>query len=92
MPELDVRTSDHIVVKKRYSAFFVTILGDLLVRLGCRQLIVAGINTHACVRTSVIDAYQRDYDLILACDCIASHDKEHDEITGDTWMASLVAA
>ena len=81
LPELDVHTSDRIVVKKRYSAFFGTALDDLLVRLGCRQLIIAGINTHACVRTTVIDAYQRDYDVVLARDCIASHDKEHHEIT-----------
>jgi nicotinamidase-related amidase len=81
LPELDVRASDHVIVKKRYSAFFGTSLDDLLVRLGCSQLIVAGINTHACVRTTVIDAYQRDYDVVLARDCIASHDEEHHEIT-----------
>lgn len=81
LPELDMRTTDHVVVKKRYSAFFGTNLDDLLDRLGCTRLIVAGINTHACVRTTVVDAYQRDYDVILARDCIESHDEEHNEIT-----------
>jgi nicotinamidase-related amidase len=33
---------------------------------------LAGINTHACIRTAAIDAFQRDYDVILAGDCIAS--------------------
>lgn len=81
LPELDVRPSDHVLVKKRYSAFFGTNLDGLLVGLNCTQLIIGGINTHACVRTSVVDAYQRDYAITLASDCIASHDKEHHDVS-----------
>jgi nicotinamidase-related amidase len=81
LPELKVTASDRILVKKRYSAFFATGLDDLLTQLGCTQLIVAGINTHACVRSSVVDAYQRDYDILLARDCIDSHDEQHHEIS-----------
>lgn len=81
LPELDVRPSDHVLVKKRYSAFFGTNLDGLLVGLNCTQLIIGGINTHACVRTSVVDAYQRDYTITLASDCIASHDKEHHDVS-----------
>ncbi len=81
LPELDVRRTDHLVVKKRYSAFFGTDLDALLGRLGCTRLVVAGVNTHACVRTTVVDAYQRDYEVILARDCIDSHDPEHHEIS-----------
>lgn len=81
LQELDVRISDPIIVKKRYSAFFGTALDELLVSLGCNVIIVAGVNTHACVRATVVDAYQRDYEVILARDCIASHDEEHHKIT-----------
>jgi nicotinamidase-related amidase len=81
LPELDVRPVDHFVVKKRYSAFFETKLDDLLETLGCDQLIVAGVNTHACIRATVVDAYQRDRDVILAKDCIDSLDQEHHEVT-----------
>ncbi|WP_368563229.1 cysteine hydrolase family protein [Pseudoxanthomonas sp. UTMC 1351] len=81
LPELDVRPSDHVLVKKRYSAFFGTRLDTILAHLNCTQLIVGGINTHACVRTTVVDAYQRDYAIILASDCIASHDKAHHDIS-----------
>ncbi|PTR32870.1 nicotinamidase-related amidase [Luteibacter sp. OK325] len=81
LPELDVHVSDHFVLKKRYSAFFGTNLDDLLRQLDCDQLIVAGVNTHACVRTTVVDAYQRDYEVILAKDCIDSLDREHHEVT-----------
>ena len=81
LPQLDYQSADHLIVKKRYSAFFGTTLDDLLLRLETAQLIVAGINTHACIRTAVIDAYQRDYEVILARDCIDSHDAEHHQIS-----------
>lgn len=81
LPELDQAASDHIVIKKRYSAFYRTSLDELLSALGTQSLVVAGINTHACVRTTVIDAFQRDFDVILASDCIASYDAEHHGVT-----------
>ncbi len=79
--ELDCRASDHVVVKKRYSPFFGTTLDALLASLQPEQLIIAGINTHACVRMAVVDAYQRDYEIILARDCIDSYDVAHHEMT-----------
>jgi len=81
LPELDYQSSDHLVIKKRYSAFFDTNLDELLAKLQPARLIVAGINTHACVRTAVIDAYQRDYEVILAQECIESHDARHHEVS-----------
>jgi nicotinamidase-related amidase len=81
LPEINVIESDEFIVKKRYSAFFGTDLDERLSRLSCRQIIVAGINTHACVRSTVIDAYQRDFPVLLAKDCIASYDKEHHDIS-----------
>ncbi|HKE43011.1 MAG TPA: isochorismatase family cysteine hydrolase [Steroidobacteraceae bacterium] len=81
LPELDVRPSDAVIVKKRYSAFFGTDLEQRLKEARCSKLIVAGINTHACIRATVVDAYQRDIEVLLARDCIASHDEEHDRIT-----------
>ena len=81
LDELDCRSADSLVVKKRYSAFFGTDLDDRLLGSGTSKLIVAGINTHACIRATVVDAYQRDFEVILARDCIDSHDLEHHEIS-----------
>jgi len=81
LPELDRHPTDMTIVKKRYSAFFGTGLEALLTRLGPDVLIVAGTNTHACVRTTVIDAYQRDYEVVVAAECVASYDDAHHEIT-----------
>ena len=81
LPELIRHSNEPVIVKKRYSAFFGTDLEDILKRDSAETLVVAGINTHACVRTTVIDAYQRDYEVIVAEECIASSNPEHHEIT-----------
>jgi nicotinamidase-related amidase len=81
LAELDYHPTDTTIVKKRYSAFFGTNLGELLKELHPDLLVVAGINTHACIRTTVIDAYQRDYEVVLATECIASYDEAHHEMT-----------
>jgi nicotinamidase-related amidase len=85
LPELERAGTDHVVVKKRYSAFYGTGLVDLLAALDVGSLAIGGINTHACVRTTVIDAYQRDYDVSLASDCIESFDAEPMTSRSDTW-------
>jgi nicotinamidase-related amidase len=72
---------DPVIVKKRYSAFFATNLDEVLDRLQPDSIILAGINTHACIRTTAIDAYQRDWRVILASDCIDSYDREHHDVS-----------
>jgi len=81
LPELAVAPSDVVIVKKRYSAFYVTNLDETLVQLRPDAIILAGINTHACIRTTAVDAYQRDWPVILAADGIDSYDREHHEIS-----------
>jgi nicotinamidase-related amidase len=81
LPELTRAADDHEVIKKRYSAFFGTELDALLASLGVRALVIGGINSHACVRTTAIDAYQRDLDVTLADECVASYDAEHHDVT-----------
>lgn len=76
LAELNQQEGDHEIIKKRYSAFFKTKMDDLLDRLGVGTLVLAGVNTHACIRMAAVDAYQRDYEVILAIDCIDSYDEE----------------
>ena len=78
---LDARAADLVIVKKRYSAFFGTDLDRLLENLGVDTLVLTGVNTHACIRTTAIDAYQRDLEVIFASECIASYDEEHARIS-----------
>ncbi|MEM8546713.1 MAG: isochorismatase family cysteine hydrolase [Pseudomonadota bacterium] len=81
LAEIRRDASDLTIVKKRYSAFFGTHLDVTLAERSIDRLIIAGINTHACVRSTVVDAYQRDYDVVLAKDCIDSHDSEHHDVS-----------
>jgi nicotinamidase-related amidase len=81
VPELQVTPADRVLVKKRYSAFFGTPLDEWLAELEPDGLIIAGVNTHACVRMTSIDAYQRDWEVILAADCVGSYDREHHEVS-----------
>jgi maleamate amidohydrolase len=81
VPELALAPSDIVIVKKRYSAFFGTNLDETLALLKPDALILAGINTHACIRATAIDAYQRDWPVVLALDCIDSYDREHHDIS-----------
>ncbi|MBW8639350.1 cysteine hydrolase [Hoeflea sp. WL0058] len=78
---LDWSPDDATIVKKRYSAFFRTDLDALLERHGVDQLVLCGVNTHACIRMAAIDAYQRDLRVVLAGDCISSYDEEHARVS-----------
>jgi nicotinamidase-related amidase len=89
--ELAIAPSDPVVVKKRYSAFYHTGLDQILHRLQPDVIVLAGINTHACVRVTAIDAYQRDWEIILAADCVDSYDREHHDISMK-YMKDKIAA
>jgi nicotinamidase-related amidase len=81
LPELEYFPADPVIVRKRYSAFFATDLHTRLSNIRPEVLVIAGVNTHACVRMTAIDAYQRDYDVIVAAECVASSDPEHHDVT-----------
>ncbi len=70
LPELAVDPADLHLTKRRFSAFFDTPLHETLQRLGCRRLILAGITTAWCIRSTATDAYQLDYETLLVSDCM----------------------
>lgn len=78
---LDRQAGDITIIKKRYSAFFGTALEDILARGGVDEVTLCGINTHACIRMTAIDAYQRDIRVVLAEECIDSYNKEHAQVS-----------
>ena len=81
LDELDRLDGDLEVVKKRYSMFFQTGLDALLQRLGTDQIVLAGVNTHACIRAAAMDAYQRDFEVMIVRECVASKDTHHHDVT-----------
>jgi nicotinamidase-related amidase len=76
LKDLHKQETDLMLVKKRYSPFFGTDLEQILRKLNINTLIIAGVNSMTCVRVAVNDAYQLDFEVILALDCIDGYDKE----------------
>jgi Amidases related to nicotinamidase len=68
-PEQD----DYFVLKPKHSGFFSSTLETLLRYLGVRRLIVTGIAGNFCVLFTANDAYMRDYELAIPCDCVISN-------------------
>jgi len=79
----DVRPApeDHIVIKRRDSAFQDTEIGVWLKSVGADSLIFCGIDTSICVETSLRDAFNNGYDVILISDATASGNRKHFEST-----------
>lgn len=70
---------DHVVFKNRYSAFLpVPSKSDLQLKLSSlkiKQLIVTGVATNVCVESTVRDAMQLDYEVILIKDATTTFDE-----------------
>jgi nicotinamidase/pyrazinamidase len=75
IPEL-ARYEGEIIPKRRYSAFFDTPLEKKLRELEPEKLIVCGVCTDICVLHTVADARNRDYEVEVPVDCVASFDEK----------------
>ncbi len=74
IPEL-AKYPGEVIPKKRYSGFFGTNLEEKLSKLGPEKLIVCGVCTNICVLHTVADARNRDYEVEVPVDCVASFDE-----------------
>jgi ureidoacrylate peracid hydrolase len=70
--DLDPRPDDIFVVKRRYSAFFSTDLDLTLRDLQVDTVVVFGVVTNICVRSTVHDAFFQGYQVIVPEDCCAA--------------------
>ncbi|MFF4776406.1 isochorismatase family protein [Microtetraspora fusca] len=68
---------DHLLVKRRFSAFFQTDLDAWLRRKGITRLIVCGVVTNICVRSTAHDGFFLGYDVLVPRDaCAATGSRE----------------
>lgn len=72
---------DHVVIKRRDSAFQDTELRVWLQSLGINLLVFTGIDTSICVETSLRDGFNIGYDVMIISDATASGNKRHYETT-----------
>jgi maleamate amidohydrolase len=64
---------NEIVMNKvgRPSGFFGTPLASYLVHAGCDTVIVTGMTTSGCVRATVLDAFQYNFNVVVPFECSA---------------------
>jgi nicotinamidase-related amidase len=67
---------DIVVRKQRVGAFSTTDLHEQLQARGIDTLILAGISTSGCVHSTVLDAFDRDYRVIVLADACADPDQD----------------
>jgi len=74
---MDVAPDELRIAKRRYSGFFGTDLDLWLREWGVQQVVVTGVVTNICVRSTVHDAYFLGYDVFVPEDCVsATSDRE----------------
>ena len=78
-PSLD----DHVVIKRRDSVFQDTEVEVWLRSLGIDSIIFSGIDTSICVESSLRDAFNHGYDILLISDATASNNLDHYNSTLD---------
>jgi ureidoacrylate peracid hydrolase len=79
--EIKPMGKDHIIIKRRDSAFQDTETEVWLKSIGIDTLMFCGIDTSICVETSLRDGFNRGYDVILISDATASSNIQHYKTT-----------
>lgn len=74
--ELDVRKTDKIIRKRRYSAFYGTDLDLYLREKGVDEIYLVGVCTNICVLYTAADARNISYKVNIYKDGVASFDEE----------------
>ena len=79
--EIKPTEEDHVILKRRDSAFQDTELRMWLNTLKINTLIFCGVDTSICVETSLRDGFNIGYDAILVSDATASGINKHYDTT-----------
>jgi nicotinamidase-related amidase len=75
-PELAPMSSEKVVLKHRYSAFYNTDLETVLRCLKVEDLVVTGVMTNLCCESTARDAYYRDFRVFVPADGTGAIDEE----------------
>jgi ureidoacrylate peracid hydrolase len=81
--DLKPSADDHVVIKRRDSVFQDTEFEVWLQSLGIDSLIFSGIDTSICVESSLRDAFNHGYDIVMISDATASNNHAHYNSTLD---------
>ena len=72
IPDL-LESGDYVINnKKRLDCFYGTDLEILLRTLDIKTVVLMGINTNTCVMNTAFSAFNRDFQVVVIEDCVAS--------------------
>ena len=77
--ELKPKKKDFVVLKHRFSGFYDTDLDLTLKDLGVDTVIVMGVVTNICVRSTIHDAFFRGYKVLVPRDCVMATGQREQE-------------
>lgn len=90
LSDLEPESTDIILDKRRFSAFFKTDLDQTLRTLDIDTVAVCGINTHFCVLATAFDAICNDFHTIILEDMSAAFKKEIHEHCVNAYRNSAI--
>ncbi len=76
VPSLGPNSSEIIVRKTRYSAFYGTELEGILKSGNVKSVVITGVMTHLCCETTAREAFIRDYEVFFVMDGTATQNEE----------------
>lgn len=79
--ELPIEDGDIVIPKRRYSGFFQTTLDLSLRERGIDTVIVTGVVTNICVRSTVHDAFFLRYQVLVPEDLVMATSPQAQEVT-----------
>ncbi|MBI2304706.1 MAG: cysteine hydrolase [Chloroflexi bacterium] len=84
---------DRVMTKHRNSCFIGTELDLILRSRGIKNIILTGVATSGCVRSTARDGYQMNYYVVFVGDCCATSSvRAHEETLRSAWYAEVVTA
>lgn len=79
--ELPVEEGDIVIPKRRYSGFFQTALDLTLRERGIDTVIITGVVTNICVRSTAHDAFFLRYKVLVPADLVMATSPQAQEVT-----------
>jgi len=79
--ELKPLEQDYCIKKRRFSGFYQTDLDLVLRELGIKTVIVTGVVTNICVRSTCHDAFFLGYQVVVPTDCVRATGPREQEST-----------
>ncbi|HID64176.1 MAG TPA: cysteine hydrolase [Anaerolineae bacterium] len=70
---IDIHKGEHVIRKRRYSAFFATDLDLFLRERSVDRLVIAGVKTNVCIRATAQDAFALGYDIMVVKEAVGSN-------------------